>query len=378
VRAGVGAGGELSAGEGGETSAGDAGRGGEESQSTPTAGRGGEGTAEVCDVIELKSSITPNHAVVMLDKSESMGRQVDNGSSWEPLRQGLGDFFTSGWRSGTTFASLSYFPTPGGLPEACSSEYTTPSVALTDLSAPEALLGVLNTLQPSGGSPMLSAVYGATTYAKTLMVDNPGSRTVLFLITDGEPAMSVNEDGTTGDPNGTGTQSSRTDCVPSALEGTGVANVVEDVAGVLAGAATNDPRVPTYVVGVGSNQAALELLANAGGTELIVPDTTDPTAAAASIRSALEGAFAYYGERTYECGVDIVPPESGEMPDPEVTLVYPDGSVDRCPRSDDCAIAGWHYDDLESPTKVMFCPQTCTELQIAREVTLRVVVYCTQ
>jgi hypothetical protein len=350
---------------------------GERTESSETAGSGGANTAEVCDVIELKRHVTPINVVVMLDKSESMGHLGDYESTWTPLCHGIRDFFTS-TDDKALYASLSYVPCAGGITETCSSEYTTPNVALTPLSSPEALVKALDAVEPSGGSPTLSAAYGATAYAKKLMDDDPGSRSLVVLVTDGEPAMFQNEDGTTGDlaVNGTPEESSTTACVPSALQGTGVQNTVDDIAAVLAEAATSDPMVPTYVVGVGWNQTALKVLANAGGTDLIVPDMTDPTSMAGSISSTLTATVDHRPVSSYVCGVDIDPPESGIMPDPEVSLVYPDGTVSRYPRSDTCAIAGWHYDNLDSPTAVQFCPQLCTELQRSTEATLRVVVFC--
>ncbi len=333
-------------------------------------GEGGNAPFDGCEAIAENAQLTPINMVIMFDKSGSMGDQTGGEqnyqSRWVPVRQGMINFFsTAGSTTTGIMASLSYFPAPGDLPTTCSNNYTTPNVSLTDLTTPDRLINSLNGTEPGGGTPTLSAVYGATTYAKKLMNDNPGSKSVVILVTDGAPAMYVTENETTGDLNGDGEVRSYVEenCVPSALRDSTLLNTIPDIATVVNGAAQNDPQVPTYVVGIGTNLGNLDEIANAGGTTLILIDPTDPPEQTTNtITSTLQSIRV----SQFSCEMTIPMPPEGQTFDKDmvnVNFVHSNLSVEQLVRSDSCAISGWHYDNPDNPTLIQLCPQTCNAVQ---------------
>jgi hypothetical protein len=351
---------------------------------------GGTGIIEAdaaCGAKEQKAKLTPVNIVIMMDKSGSMGNGSKSSSPqnyesrWAPVKAGMIAFFEGAHTTGVS-ASLSYFPTDGDMATTCGNNYTSPNVTLTPLEDPTRLVASLNLTEPSGGTPTLSAVYGATSYAKKLMNDAPNSKSVVLLVTDGEPAIYVTEDETTGDLNEDGQILSYTDpnCVPTALKSTTMQNIVPDVAQVVSGAATNDPKVPTYVVGIGTSVESLSEIAVAGGTDMILIDnTTDPAATTATIVGVLEK----IRKKEFPCVMDI--PEATDKGDVDfgmvnVNFVHSDTTVEQLIRSDTCSSAGWHYDVAPSPgvvpTKIELCPQTCITVQADPDGQLKFILGC--
>jgi hypothetical protein len=339
-----------------------------------------------CAATEQEAKLTPVNIVIMMDKSGSMG----NGSSstapqnydarWAPVKAGMIAFFEGANTVGIS-ASLSYFPANGDMATTCGNNYTTPNVKLTALEDPTNLVASLNGTEPSGGTPTLSAIYGATTYAKKLMNDTPGSKSVVLLVTDGQPAIYVTENDTTGDLNGDGQILSYIDpnCVPAALKSTTMQNTVEDIAQVVSAAATNEPLVPTYVVGIGPSMDSLREIATAGGTTMIEIDTSDPTLTTAAIVGVLEAIRV----KMFQCVMDI--PEATEKGDVDfgmvnVNFVHSDTKVEQLIRSDTCANPGWHYDVAPgpgvTPTQIELCPQTCTAVQADPDGELKLILGC--
>jgi hypothetical protein len=379
---GTGEGGTL--GEGGATGA----AGGTSSQGGigifASGGSSSGGMPPACAATEQVATLAPVNIVIMLDKSGSMG----NGSSatspqnydirWAPVKAGMIAFF-EGANSVGVSASLSYFPANGDMATTCGNNYTTPNVSLTPLEDPTRLITSLNATEPSGGTPTLSAMYGATTYAKKLMNDNPGSKSAVLLVTDGEPAIYVTEDETTGDLNGDGQIVNYIDpnCVPAALQSTTLQNIIPDIAQVVSSAATNEPMVPTYVVGIGFGLDSLSAIATAGGTDMILSDNaTDSDAITATIVGVLE---AIRGEM-FACAFAVAEMTDIDFDRVNVNFVHSDNTVEQLIRSDTCSTAGWYYDVAPgpdvTPTKIQLCPQTCEAVKADPDSELRLNLGC--
>jgi hypothetical protein len=231
---------------------------------------------------------------VVFDIAASMGigtqAYYDRALKWDPVLAGTAAFFET---SPTTQvdATLTLFPsdaagTAGGGATAgaaqsdfafCdASEYTTPNVGLTAL--PSTIFAeTLNAANPPGsaewrvGTPTLAVVQATIALMATLGEQRPGLPKAVLLITDGIPQHCEAAD-----------------------------NDVSVVAAEVAGVAD---LFPTYVIAIDNpvtEQVAdppdtisgLEVIATAGGTELIVIDTTDSTATAAAIAAALEAVVA--------------------------------------------------------------------------------------
>jgi hypothetical protein len=66
--------------------------------------------------------------------------------------------------------------------------------------------------------------------------------------------------------------------------------------------------------------------------------------------------------------VPIPEPEAGEklnLGKVNLDFVHSDAAatVEQLYRNDQCAGAGWHYDDPSAPTQIVLCPVTCTTVQ---------------
>jgi hypothetical protein len=88
-------------------------------------------------------------------------------------------------------------------------------------------------------------------------------------------------------------------------------------------------------------------------------------------------------EAPLACEWDIPEPPEGEMFDPEkVNVEFTiDNVVTEIGHVDDpseCANVsdGWYYDDDQAPTRILFCPQTCTKIQAAMGATVDIKFGC--
>jgi len=99
------------------------------------------------------------------------------------------------------------------------------------------------------------------------------------------------------------------------------------------------------------------------------------------IFAALETAIGVVTE--LPCVYDIPDPPEGETLDPnEVNVIYisSDGTETVIPMVTDsasCGPLGWYYDDPESPTQIIICPDTCVMLQSDTEGRVNIAFGCT-
>jgi Mg-chelatase subunit ChlD len=297
---------------------------------------------------EARQAVTLNGArlVIMLDKSGSMGDDAVAGVynaalRWDPVREGLIDFFTSGNRSAQ--ASLEIFPAPGDKTATCHADYATPKVAMQSLNAPQPLVSAVSTVLPSGGTPMLPAVMGAIDYAKSIEASDPFGGAVVVLITDGEPGIYNSTTGTVD-----------TDCAPV---GSTLTNTIDDIALVTGAAYSASPSIRTYVIGVGQSLTTLSSIASAGGTVMIHASEVDPMQARLDVGNAL-GTIANElasCSLAYPASVQGFPAERHL-----INLDLQDGNqTTNLGQSSTCNEAGWFYDNPLEPKRLILCPSTC-------------------
>src|SRR5262249_14409583 len=182
--------------------------------------------------------------VLMYDKSGSMGDPAEGGDpalKWFPVNTGMKAFFTDPKSAGYN-ASLQFFPAPGDVAATCSAAYATPLVPMTSLAQSTPLVSALDHASPQGGTPTLPALTGALTYAAQVAKANPDEKTVVVLVTDGEPGMVVNGQIAPGCTN----------------------NDISHVAAAAQTAVKATPSIPTYVIGVGQQLTSLNQIAAAG------------------------------------------------------------------------------------------------------------------
>ncbi len=318
-----------------------------------TAGAAGSTGTNACGIAIVPSGLTPLYMVFIYDKSGSMGDSPsaswqNSATRWAPMKAGMIDFFAHNATIGIQ-ASLEFFPAPGDLATTCHADYKTPAVPITPLETPSPLISALESATPGGGTPTLPAVMGGLAYAKQLMANDPGSKAVVVLVTDGEPAV---YDPTTG--------TIETNCAP-ANNPAGLTNTIADIVSVVSAAnhAASTP-VSTYVIGIGEAQGDLAAIASAGGTQYVQLDATQPPE---TTRTRLTQALDGIRTSQFQCSLQLPTSISFQKDGLNVSFKHGNGTVDDLVQAPSCATPGWYYDNAAAPTKVMFCPLTCSAIQ---------------
>lgn len=184
---------------------------------------------------------------------------------------------------------------------------------------------------PDGGTPTLPALRGAVQYARDQASQNPNEKSLVVLVTDGEPNDC----------------SSSVDAVSAAA-----------LQGVSQG-------VPTYVIGVGQLLDNLDKIAQAGGTQkaILVP-TSNPSQAKDEFQKALE---AIRGQAMCELAIPAAAPGTNlDYQTVNVAFTPAGGAKEMLTYDKDCtAGAGWHYDDPAKPSKISLCAASCAAIQKA-------------
>lgn len=318
---------------------------------------GPSGTNAACVTSTASAELAPVDLVVMFDRSGSMGAMTegfDPALKWVPVTTGMKAFFADPSSIGIA-ASLQFFPEGGDLSAVCNYAYASPMVPLTPLASSAPILAAIDATKPGGGTPTLPALTGAITYAKSVAQQHPTDKTVVVLVTDGEPGFGINGQFAMGCPN----------------------NDIPHVAAAAQAAASGTPAIKTYVIGVGPDLTNLNAIASAGGTgQAIMVSVADPTMTKAIFQQALET----IRSQTLSCEFPLPPPPGGKTLDPNaVNVVYTNGGGTQnvLTYNGTCAGGvGWHYDDVAAPTKVELCSSTCNSVEADRKGSLLLAFGC--
>lgn len=300
------------------------------------------GTNAACVTSTKNATLPAVNLIMMYDKSGSMGDPLEGGDpnvKWIPVNTGMKAFFADPLSAGYN-ASLQFFPAPGDLDATCNFSYANAKVPLTSLSKSAPLISALDAAEPQGGTPTLPALTGAIAYAQKIAGQNPDEKTVVVLVTDGEPGLQINGQFQAGCTN----------------------NDIQHVAEMAKAGVTGAPSIPTYVIGVGPSLDNLNQVASAGGTgKAFMISVANPTQTKTDLQKALE---AIRGQVKIGCDFGIPAPPTGETIDKDrVNVGYTDGAGKESPLvySGDCATgAGWRYDNVTNPTRIELCPTTCS------------------
>lgn len=417
--------GALSAGCGATSDTANGGSGGSgASQSTTTGGAGGAtggaggagpgagglmntggmgtGGFEECAKETAVGNFTPVDLVIMLDQSGSMDSPVGNTTIWGLVTQALTDFVQGQGTDGLS-VGLQYFPLPAGacvscdncfLPDlqvtdtttntCCCSPPTGETCALADgASCPgggicfqgncysgganatceaadyadlEVSVGPLpgnatpivtslSAHAPKGLTPTGPALSGAIAAAVAQAQAVPDHTVAVVLASDGVP----------------------TECSPQD---------VSQIANIAAAAAGSNPKVRTFVIGIG-DVAALNAIAAAGGTTKAFLVSANGNAGQQFLDAMLE-----IKGSLLSCEFEVPTPASGELDYDLVNVQYtPDGGtaevVPRVKDEADCGNApGWYYDDPAAPKKIILCPQTCDQVKSSAKGSVEIVLGC--
>jgi hypothetical protein len=305
---------------------------------------------------------------IMLDQSGSMSDIVaGNVEKWKAVTDAISAFVTQPAAAGIG-VGIQYFPMPdkaspcsptcmveadcgaygpcianicfgciAAASDSCTaSDYATPDVGIAEVGAnAPAIIASMKSHHPNGSTPTSAALEGAIAYAKTWQSAHPTHVSIVVLATDGDP----------------------TECNTD----------LASIDAIAAGAANGNPKVLTFVIGVGDLKSALDGIAQAGGTNqaLIVDTAQDVNQQFLTAMNQIRGA-------ALACEYLIPMPDAGKPDYGKVNVQYTpgDGSgeqilpkvadASQCPPSGDA----WYYDNNQSPTKIIMCDHTCARLSI--------------
>jgi hypothetical protein len=350
---GGGGGGDGGGGGGSDVDSSTGGGGGGDSN---TGGGGGGADAMACASMPHKAEAAPLDMYVMLDQSGSM-----QGAKWTSVTTALKSFVQQPNLSGFS-VGLQYFGLRGpACPLTCNTspdcgtgnlcvqnvclclssaadsctaaDYAHPDVEIAPLpAASSALVTSINAHSASTGTPTSAALQGAIDHAKAWATAHPSDVVVDVLATDGNP------------------EACDTD--------------LTHINAIAAAGLNGNPKVLTFVIGVGTSLSALNGIAQAGGTnQAFIVDTTG------NIGQQFLDALNTIRGNALGCRYSIPVPTTG-MPDyANVTVTYTPttGGAQTIPHVPDVAScpatgAGWYYDNNTTPTQIILCTNECTKV----------------
>jgi hypothetical protein len=283
---------------------------------------------------------------IMLDQSGSMNQQ----SKWTNVTGALKSFFGQPSAAGIG-VGLQYFGLGGNiLGSSCNaSDYATPEVEIAPLpGSSAALTSSLGGHSPSTDTPTIAGLQGAVDHAGSWASAHSGHVTIVVLATDGEPSSNCDDN-------------------------------LGDINAVAAKAASANPKILTFVIGVGTSLGALNGIAAAGGTgQAFIVDPNGNTAqqfldALNKIRGTALGC-------TYQIPV---PKNGGQLDFNTVNVKYtPSGgqpvTIPKVADKGSCPASGeaWYYDNNAAPTQIILCDATCKEISADSSAQVAVAVGC--
>ncbi|HEX4338960.1 MAG TPA: hypothetical protein VH062_23800 [Polyangiaceae bacterium] len=272
---------------------------------------------------------------VMIDQSLSMTAPDASGMTrWAAVTGALQQFYQSpdsaGIGVGQQFFGL------GLLGSSCTAtDYQTPEVEIAPL--PGNLMPLTSSLAmhgPSSVTPTPAALQGAILHAQDWKMKNPAHAVAVLLVTDGEPDL---------------------------------CGLVPDVVNAATAGAMGTPPVQTFVLGVGTSLDALNQVAMAGGSgqAYIVSGTTNVAGSVLDALNKIRAATALPCQFTLPAPDPSKPPFDYD----KVNVVYtPQGAAQQVvyytadPAACNPMQLAWHYDDINKPTRIELCPDTCNAI----------------
>ena len=343
--------------------------------SSDGGGGGGGGLtvdAPACATSVTKADQVPLDLYIMLDQSSSMSDSVMGGTKWSSVTSAIQTFLGQPGLDGVS-VGLQFFAVPAGTSNSCTvlscttdtdcgasacgpcvanvclgylgslgggdscnaSDYATPAVEIAPLpGVATAINSSMSMHSPSTSTPTSAALQGAVDHAKTWAQAHTMDAVAVILATDGDP----------------------TECDTT----------LSDIDTIAKTAANGTPKIPTCVIGVGTDTSNLNSIAVAGGTtQAFLVDTGGNVnqqflAAMNAIRHAALGC------------VYTIPTGSGPIDYSEVNIVYQPGnggppvtlpyvtSKANCPASGN----GWYYDNPQMPTEIILCDSSCQGIEV--------------
>lgn len=227
-------------------------------------------------------------------------------------------------------------------------DYATPDVNIALLPGNgAAIVGSLNSHGPTGGTPTNPALDGAIQHAQAHATANPDHAVIVVLATDGDP-NSCDSD-------------------------------LATINALAAAGANGNPKILTFVIGVGASVGALNGIAQAGGSGMAYIVDSAP-----NVEQAFLMALNDIQGKTLPCSYGIPDPPEGETLNfdqvnvtytPTMgteTLIPKVAGPAACPPGEDA----WYFDNNAAPAQVVLCPDTCTKLKMDAGTEVQVVFGC--
>jgi len=318
----------------------------------------------------------------MLDQSGSMSDSVPGGTKLSAVTGALDSFLAQPGLTGLSFG-IQYFalPTSGGTCSTlscttntdCGASACGPCIANACIGAIgmagggdsctaadyakaaveiQAMPGVapqihtsMSMHSPSTGTPTSAALQGAIDHAASWASSHAGDAVAVILATDGDPS----------------------ECDTN----------LTNIDAIAAAGYAMTPKIPTFVIGVGSSLSNLNGIAAAGGTQMafLVDTGMNVNAQFLASMNAIRGALA--------CTYKIPLPASGTPDYSTVNVVFtPTGGVPTtipnvadkasCPAGGN----GWYYDNPNMPSYIILCDSTCGTVQADATGSLNIALGC--
>jgi len=303
---------------------------------------GGDGLsidAPACatDVVTAQKSALDLY--VMLDQSASMSESVMGGTKWTAVTGALHTFMGQPGLDGVS-VGIGYFGVPDatGFGDSCTaSDYASAAVEIAPL--PQVAASINSSMgqhSPSTSTPTSAALQGAIQHATTWAGAHPGDAVAVILATDGEP----------------------TECDTT----------ISGIQAIAAAGYAATPKIPTFVIGVGSSLSNLNAIAMSGGSQMAYLVDTG-----GNVNQQFLMAMNQIRHAALGCSYAVPTSSNGQPVDyNEVNIVYQPGnggspvtlpyvmSKANCPATGN----GWYYDNPQMPTQILLCDSSCAGIEV--------------
>jgi hypothetical protein len=302
----------------------------------------GGDSSSMCVAKTVTAQQIPLDMLILLDASTSMLDPATTPQKWSSVVAALTAFFDDPASKGIS-AGLTIFPAAGPKNTCVAGTYQTPQIDFGTLpgNRPTLVNAMANANpQVNDSTPLHSVAEGALAGAVDWKNTHVGHKVVVVLATDGVSTCITNVD-------------PRTSAAKALTQG-----------------------VQTFTIGMkGADPVELDGIAAAGGTTKTY-DATNIALFSKQMEAIRSLAL--------PCEVLIPPPPIGQTFDQDrVNVEYTPGTggmTDTIPfvaNASSCGTSGgWYYDNAAMPTKIMYCPTTCTRVQSDATATINVAFGC--
>lgn len=311
--------------------------------------------SDICESATVQASVDPVNLIFAFDVSGSMGQEDypwhDRELKWEPVVAAISAFLSDPLSEGI-WASMTFFPSENEDDKCEDETYVEPDIPLTALPSEvfEETIEAIGEQEWRGRTPTLHVLNGVLRFIEESREENDGKYAVV-LVTDGYPSGCADNEIAT------------------------VVDVAEEAA---------EDGVLTYVIGVNNppiegapdTVSSLEDIAIGGGTnDAFIIDTGDPEMTTQDFTSAIQE----IRSSSLSCTIQIPPPPGDEVFDKQkvrITVEYEDEQLELAYDSTCNDSNSWRYDDVDDPTEIVLCDETCEKIQDAFDPTIRVEFTC--